>query len=260
MTRRSLAAVLTLICAPWLAAADNSPTERAAGGISGGTVVPQIAVGGAWETEFQVTNLENTPQSYTLSFHNSDGSPLPIQLLNLAGMSMGTHSVYTVAIQPGATQFWRAPGESTVVAGYAALATMEAEAVAVQAVLTQRVDERPPFQASVPGLQIAQDLVRVPFRNDGAFTTTAAYVSQAQQTATLRALDENGVELCRLGLGLASSQHGAFILRDLLPCVNGRNGTFEVATDSAGLTMIAFLFHDAGPFTTQVPYDVLTGE
>ena len=65
-------------------------------------------------------------------------------------------------------------------------------------------------------------------------------MSQANQSAVLRALDENGSELCRTTLGLINNQHGAFILRNLLPCVNGRSGTFEVDTDSAGLTMVAF--------------------
>ena len=162
MRLRFVATVLMIVCAPWLSAADTVPAERASGSISGGAVLPQIAVGGAWETEFQVTNLENTPQAYTLSFFNSDGSPLPIHLFSLAGMSMGTHSVYAVAIQPAATQFLLAPGGPNTVAGYAVLGASQSQAVGVQAVLTQRVDDRPPFQASVPGLQVSQDLVRVP--------------------------------------------------------------------------------------------------
>jgi hypothetical protein len=126
----------------------------------------------------------------------------------------------------------------------------------VNAIYTQTVPGRPPFQSSIPLLS-PRTHVRLPFSNLRPLTTTLAWVNPGAEEGdvTLIARDENGVELCRSSTQLAAGGHEAFLVRDRLSCAAGRQGLLEIQAAGEGVASVGYYFHDSGPFTSNLPSD-----
>lgn len=230
------------------------------GDIESGITVPHIAAGGGWSTEFQVLNLEGAQQPFVLSFFDSAGNPMEIDLFEVDGEFIGRRSQYAGILGISGVRFlqWRRPATETIKVGYASLDRDNFLEVGVNAVLTDDSPDqrRPVYQASVPGLRQFQDHIRFPFVNSGGFRTTLAWKSDAEQGVTMIAWDSEGRELCRWSGQVQDEQHEAFVLQDRLACIANRDGLIEIFSDFVGITAIAFLFHPEGAFTTQLPWSI----
>lgn len=239
---------LVLLLAVPLFAADEA---KEAVSIPLGIVLPQIAAGGAWSTDIQVMHAgtQNIPIGFNLRFYGDDGNPLALPVEGL-----GMASIVAGAVQARGQRIIRLSGGDATLAGYA-LIEAAPQTVAISAVLTQKVDGRPDFQASITGQTGLSKDLQFPFRNDGPYTTTLAVVGVFDQDVTAIARDDEGIELCRDEYFASGPGHGANLLTALLPCADGRTGTVQILSDT-GFALIAFLFNDSGAFTTQIPYEI----
>lgn len=235
-------------------AVQSQPREAAK--IFLGEVLPQIAVGGAWSTQIQVMNarFEDVAEPYTIRFLDEDGQDM---LLPVVGQGM-VSSVSGV-VQPRGAAFIELAGGPTTLIGIALAESPTAGGVVMNAVLTQKIEGRPDFEASVPSTDRLGTNFQFPFRNDGPYTTTLAFFSNMDQTVTAIARDSEGIELCRVDRQLALRQHVAFLASDpdWLPCTADERGVIEIVPGEGGSgSMISFLFNDQGAFTTQLPFEI----
>lgn len=239
-----------------LQAADNSSPSKDAANIFIGSVLAQVAVGAAWSTEIQVmhSRFNDIPETFTVRFHNEAGQDLALPVVGI-----GTVTSVSGVLQPRGVTFFQLEGGATTKVGFASIETILPGGATMNAILTQRIEGRPDFQASVPSMDVAGTNFQFPFRNDGAFTTTMALVSRADQLVTSIARDVNGVELCRTTWEMNAGEHISLLISDLLPCTADARGVLEVVPDEGG-TMIAFLFNDFGAFTTQLPFEIVADE
>ncbi len=237
-----------------LIGADHRATPRESAAIFIGNVIPQVAVGGAWSTELQVmhSRFDDVPPAYTVRFLDEAGNDLA---LPVAGKGIVTSVSGT--LQPRGAAFFELSGGPNTLVGVAVAESAASGEVVMNAVLTQRVSGRPDFQATLPSTDRFGTNFQFPFRNDGPFTTTVAFLSTANQAVTAIARDVDGNELCRTAWQMAAGQHQAFLVSDFdrLPCTAEARGVLEFVPSQSG-AMIGFLFNDSGAFTTQLPFEI----
>lgn len=251
----SLALILAgFLPATRLMGADHAPASKDSASIFIGNLIPQVAVGGAWSTELQVMNSSfgDVPVSFTVRFLDETGNDLALPVV-------GTGMVSSVSgtLQPRGAAFFELSGGPDTLIAVAVAEPAISGGVVMNAVLTQRVEGRPDFQAAIPSTDRFGTNFQFPFRNDGPFTTTVAFLSTADQMVTAIARDVNGSEQCRAVWQMAEGQHESFLISDFerLPCTIDSRGVLEFVPDKSGV-MIGFLFNDSGAFTTQLPFEI----
>ncbi len=217
------------------------------------SVVPRIVTGDAFETLLQMTNLSESPTSYRVNFYDADGAPLSLPLANDAGESIGEATSISGTVPAGGARRARTLASGPTLAGYAVV-ELGAGDVAVNATVTQIVPERDPFQASAPLLE-PLERARLPFNNTRPFTTVMALTNPSggasQVTLIARTLD--GQERCRDIRELAGGAHDAFVIQGRLACTVDTIGVLDIEADNGGVAPLSFIFHDFGPFTTNLP-------
>ena len=249
--------LLYLCTAAALWAEDPSSESKNLPAVFIGNVLPQIAAGSGWSTEIQVmhSRFVDLPEAFTISFFDNDGNSLSMPVAGLGNVT----GVSGVLQARGAAFFvLEADSGAPLRDGYAMIESTTAGGATMNAVLTQRVDGRPDFQASIPSLDREGRNFQFPFRNDGVSTTTIGFVSSVNQTITAVARDVDGSELCFQEWQMQAGEHVAFLVSDRLPCSADRRGVMEIVADKG--VAIAFLFNDSGAFTTQLPFEILLDE
>jgi hypothetical protein len=219
------------------------------GSIARGALLPQIAAGTGFTTDFQLFDLADVSErAFALEFADSEGEAMELDLQD-AGSRSGLEGV----VPAGGAVFQGTLSAGDVRSGYASQA-VGSGLLAVNALYTQEVPGRPPFQASIPLLSPAAH-ARLPFSNVPPLTTSLAWVNAGAEPkdVQLTARDESGAELCSATARLAGGAHEAFVVRDRLTCTAGRQGLLEIQADGEGVPSIGFYFHDAGPFTSLLP-------
>lgn len=230
--------------------------ERDIATVNIGDILPQITVGGAWSTEIQLMNarFDDQAEQFTIRFLDGNGNAMALPVVG-----QGMRTTISGVVQPRGALFFELAGGPTTMVGIALAESGTSGGVVMNAVLTQKVAGRPDFQASVPSTDRFGSNFQFPFRNDGPYTTTAAFVSNSNQTLTAIARDGAGMELCRVGRQMTVGQHVSFLVSDpaWLPCSADRQGIIEIVPANGGSgAMIAFLFNDQGAFTTQLPFEI----
>jgi hypothetical protein len=133
--------------------------------------------------------------------------------------------------------------------------------VVVQATFNQAVEARPLFQTSIPEEPFFEGPFLVPSINSGGRTSSLAVVSHLAQDVTYTARDGNRIELCTATQPFILREHHAFVVRDVLPCLDGKDGTVEISGDPGTfLYATGITAHDGGAFVTQPTMWVLTSE
>ncbi len=236
--------------------AEKGSQERDLAHVYIGDILPQIVVGGAWSTEIQLMNARFTDEaeSFTIRFLDENGNDIALPVVG-EGMKTSISGV----VQPRGAVFFELAGGPTTLVGIALAESVTSGGVAMNAVLTQKVDGRPDFQASVPSTDRFGSNFQFPYRNDGPYTTTVAFVSNSNQTLTAIARNADGMELCRVGRQMTVGQHVSFLVSDpaWLPCSADTQGVIEIVPAEGGSgAAIAFLFNDQGAFTTQLPFEI----
>lgn len=253
-----IALLLCLCAAVGLPAESLSSEPKNQAAIFIGNVLPQIAAGDGWSTEIQVmhSRFEDVNEAFTINFFDNSGNPLSVPVTGL-GNVLGVSGL----LQPRGAAFFvlEADPGAALREGFAVIESTTAGGATMNAVLTQKVEGRPDFQASIPSLDQNGTNFQFPFRNDGASTTTVAFVSSANQTITAVVREVDGEERCFQTWQMAAGEHQAFLLSDRLPCSADSRGVVEIVPEDSGAA-IAFLFNDFGAFTTQLPFEILPDE
>jgi hypothetical protein len=255
-----IALLLSLCAAAGLPAENHSSEPKNQAAIFIGNVLPQIAAGSGWSTEIQVmhSRFEDVAEAFTINFYDNSGNALSIPVTGLGNAPVPGVSGL---LQPRGAAFFvlEADPGAPLLEGFALIESTTPGGATMNAVLTQKVDGRPDFQASIPSLDQNGTNFQFPFRNDGASTTTVAFVSSANQSITAVARRLDGLELCFQTWQMGAGQHEAFLVSDRLPCSAGKGGVVEIVPEHSG-AMIAFLFNDFGAFTTQLPFEIVGDE
>ena len=237
------------------------PAKRELGSIESGGVVPHIAVGGdTWSTDFDIICLENSAQPFTLSFYDSQGDAMALELYDENGQFIGSKVSHTGVVPQQGAIFLRTRNTGAVLKqGYAVLENTDSRNVGVTAIITNSFAGQANLRASVPALNTFNHRLRLPFTNTNGFNTCIAFRSDAPaatQNIQVTAMDASGGQLGTPHLmTLQAGWHTAFCLWEILPDTVGRVGVVDVTTNT-GITGIAFTFDPNGRFWTQIPYDV----
>jgi hypothetical protein len=235
--------------------------KRGLGMIRSGPAVPHIAVGAdTWSTDFDIVCLSNTAQAFTLSFYDSQGDAMSLDLYDENGQFIGTKVSHTGVVPQQGVIFLRTRNTGAVLKqGYAVLENTDPRDVGVTAIITNSFAGQANFRASVPALSTFNHRLRLPFTNTNGFNTCIAFRSDAPaatQSIQVTAMDASGGQLgTPHHMTLQAGWHTAFCLWEILPLTVGKVGVVDVTTNT-GITGIAFTFDPNGRFWTQIPYDV----
>ncbi len=108
-------------------------------------ILPQVADGGGFVTEFLITNPTGAPVTCRLTFWQDSGALLP---LSLNGAS--PNSSYVVLVPGHSTQFLSTPGAGPSVTGWGLAENVEK--LGVIAAFRQHVSNHPESEATVKGI------------------------------------------------------------------------------------------------------------
>ena len=231
---------------------DVAGTFREGGGLFS-TLVPRVAAGSSFVTSFQVINLTDEDVDYRVALYDSSGQVLSLPFSNGQGGNAGSRTALTGTLAASGGAVAETFPMGAVQAGYAVVETGAGE-ISLTTAITQLVEGRDPFQAAV-ALAAEPAVSRFPYINTRPFTTVMAVTNNRteQQTVQLAANDPAGVTRCTANLPMQAGAHLAFAIQDQLACTAGATGVVEVRSDGEGVGPISFVFHDFGPFTTNLP-------
>ena len=228
--------------------------QGAVGTIQGiSTLVPRVAAGASFITQFQIINLIDDPVPYRIGIYDEAGGAMALPFSDGQGGSAGTSSELTGTLPASGGVFAETFPTGSILAGYAVVEDGIGD-LAVTTSITQLVPDRDPFQAAVP-LAAEPPFSRFPYVNTRPFTTVMALTNRQteDQSVELVANDPEGVTECSANLSLGSGVHAAFAIQDRLACTANSSGVVEVRAEDDGVGPVSFVFHDFGPFTANLP-------
>ena len=112
--------------------------KRGLGMIRSGPAVPHIAVGGdTWSTDFDIICMANSAQPFTLSFYDSQGDAMALELYDENGQFIGSKVSHTGVVPQQGAIFLRTRNTGAVLKqGYAVLENTDSRNVGVTAIIT----------------------------------------------------------------------------------------------------------------------------
>ena len=111
-----------------------------------------------------------------------------------------------------------------------------------------------PFQASTPVIKPVM-AARLPYDNRRPFTTVMAISNPEGGTSSVRLIARSldGQERCNDVRDFGGMAHDAFLIQHRLACTAATAGILEVQAEDGAVAPLSFIFHDFGPFTTNLP-------
>jgi hypothetical protein len=218
-------------------------------------VLPQIADGGGFVTEFIVTNPTGAPVTCRLSFWQDNGSPLPLSL-NGANPS----SSYVVLVPGHSTQFLATPGVGSSVTGWGLADNVESLGVIAAFRLT--ASNVPESEATVKGIPGTSGFAMA-FDETPGFDTGFALANVSPFDTVIENLyfyDTNGAFIFSDSTRtLGPHQHESFLFSTRYGAqLAGKRGTVRVyygtpgtpTNGGIGLTGLGLRVNPAGTFTS----------
>lgn len=232
--------VCLLLPAFGLAASDReirtSPFDRA---------IPQVALGGGWQTAINILNMDAGDVSFRLVFRTAGGQPWAVTL-----EGRGTMSSFPLTVRRGQTLTLTTADRATLEQGWARLEVDCCFALGGFAVFRQRVPNRPDFEAVVPFARPAASSFLI-YDNTAGFTTGLSIANglAAATPVLVRVRDADGNQIAQRELNLAADGRIVDALPALLPETAGRKGSLEFSTSGA-FSLLGLRFADGGSFTS----------
>ena len=219
--------------------------------VSGDEILPQIAIGGGWQTEITLYNTGPGQTVLKANFYQDNGQPW---IINLAGIGQNNEFFLTLA----ANQLLelRPVGGSQLQQGWVQLDQQDnfASDVFYFGVFRQSVPGRPDFEATVPPASFITRHSFVVFNNTNGFRAGIALLNANRfNTApvTVRIRDENGNDILIDSFDLPPLNKTVFDLGVRYPSTEGRRGSIEFTTPPGGtVTALGLRFNPTGPFTS----------
>jgi hypothetical protein len=200
----------------------------------GFSLIPHVVDGGGIQTELTLTNLDDTPSSYTVRFWDDSGNPLSIAI-------SPRNSDYFVTLAPHATTSFRTAGAaSTQVQGWASIITTGN--VSASALLRFSA----PWTVSevvIPADPVRNNRFLLTFDQTNSAVTGLAIVNPDGPIAvTMTFRDEDGGVIVTDTFDMGSRAHRAIVTTSSYPATTGRRGTIEISTSSPYLSVLALRF------------------
>lgn len=242
MTWKLLLCLSTCSCAFVFGAEDGrsirtSPFDR---------LIPQIALGGGWQTTINILNMDAGDVSFRLVFRTSEGQPWSVPL-----EGRGSANSFEFSIRRGQSLAIVTGERSSLDQGWARIEVDCCFALAGFAVFRQRVAGRPDFEAVVPFSRPSGTSFLL-FDNTAGFTTGLSLANGYPATAsslTIRARDAEGNPIATSTVVLAADGRNVSALPALLPETAGRRGSIEISSAGA-FGVLGLRFADGGSFTS----------
>jgi hypothetical protein len=201
-------------------------------------LIPQVAVGGGWQTTMSVLNMDVGEVAFRLVFRTSDGRPWAVPL-----EGRGTASSFALTLTTGA--------RDSLDQGWARIEVDCCYALAGFAVFRQRVTGRPDFEAVVPFSRPSNASFLL-YDNTAGFTTGLSLANgyaSAAAPLTMWVRDENGNVLATKSLNLPADGRLVTTLPALAPESGSRKGFIEISSPGA-FGVLGLRFADGGSFTS----------
>jgi hypothetical protein len=199
-------------------------------------VLPHIAVGGNFTTEFLIINTGTTAGTATISFFDDAGSPMNVNLPDLNSRATG---IQTFAIAPGGSVVAVANDPNGSVRGGSAVVTATSANIVVQAIFRSKGGDGNFYEAAVPATsgsaRFAMPFDATTFRETGVPIYTGIAITNVSSTrvatVTCTTKDSSGATI-----------QGAVYIQPLqprghwsgyfFPALTGKRGTLDCSADT----------------------------
>jgi hypothetical protein len=213
-------------------------------------VLPHIAVGGSFTTEFLVINAGPNPGTMTLSFFDDAGKPMA---LNFPALNISATGLTTKApLSPGGSIFIEASNPTGPTRGGSATITATA-GMSVTAIFRSKAADGRYYEASVAPTNgntrfvMAFDATTFSPTGDQIYTGIAVVNADSRNSSTIActATDSSGAVISN-ALSIPTLPPGGHWANYLFPALTGRRGTLDCsASTRVGALGLRFLGSNA---------------
>jgi len=202
----------------------------------GFSLIPHIVDGGGIQTELTLTNLDDTPSTYTVWFWDDNGNRLSI------ATSPG-NSDYFVTLAPHARLSFRTAGTAgTQTQGWASITTTGN--VGASAIFRVSVGPWTGSEVVIPADPTRNNRFSLAFdQTDSAVIALALVNPQDDPIAVAMTFrGEDGGVIVTDTFNMGSRTHRAIVTTSSYPATAGKRGTIEISTSSSYLGVLALRF------------------
>jgi hypothetical protein len=212
---------------------------------NGRQIISQLADGDTWKTTIAIVNADLDQAPISLRFFGGNGRDLPLDLVTLGQ----TPAVFGSFPGLGSTQLATTGTSRSLSQGWSELRT--SKNLSGFAVFRQKNEGRPEFEATSPLVMNPTNRFLLPFDNTEGYVTSIALVNAAEERAaiTVRARDENGLEIASQTVALDGRGHTAFELPTLVPNTRNLRGVLEFSSPG-GISGLGLRFKPGFAFTS----------
>jgi hypothetical protein len=219
----------------------------AGGGPTPNMAMPQLVYGEGWYTAVYLTNTGSSGATATLDFVDPTGAPLQV---TLSGGTVTTSQA--VSLPAGGSALVEMPDQGAATQG--SILMNLPTGVNGYGVFRREPAGTPPQEATVPLASLTATKVTVIF-DDTSFITAIAVLNptDSEATLTITTRDSTGQPI---GSGvqqpLAARNRTAFLLRDVVSGVVGKQGAVDFSVSSGAVSVLA-LRANGNAFTSIIP-------
>jgi BACON domain-containing protein len=216
--------------------------------------IPQIVDGGNLKTAIVLVNTDSQPGTFTVAFHQADGTPLSLPLAGIGMVSQYSDTIpaggsRTVETQGEAVDLLRGWGE-VVVAGASISGT---------AILRQHISDSMDLEGAVPVQTGTARHFLLPFDNTLGFVTAMTILNpDIARTADVSVVfrDENGQQISTASLSTGPGNRQAFDLPSQYPELVEKRGVAEFTSSTVELSAFGIRFNPRNAFTSIEPINL----
>jgi len=207
----------------------------------GFSLIPHIVDGGGVQTVLTVTNLDDTPSTYTVWFWDDNGNPLSI------ATNPGNRD-YFVTLAPHASRTIRTPGTaSTQTQGWASITATGN--VGASAILRFSAAPWAGSEVVIPADPTRNNRFLLALDQTDSAVIGLALVNPGNPiSVTMTFRGEDGGVIVTDTFSMGSRTHRAIVTSSSYPATAGMHGTIEISTSSSYLSVLALRFAPSAIF------------
>jgi hypothetical protein len=202
----------------------------------GFSLIAHIVDGGGIQTELTLTNLDDTPSTYTVWFWDDNGNRLSIA-------TSPANSDYFVTLAPRASRRIRTAGTaSTQTVGWASITTTGN--VGASAILRVSAGPWTGSDVVIPADPARNNRFSLAFDQADSSVIGLAIVNPLNGpiAVTMTFRGEDGGVIVSDTFNMGSRAHRTIVTTSSYPAAAGRRGTIEISTSSSYLSVLALRF------------------
>ena len=213
------------------------PLVHAEAVYSGFSLIPHIADGGGIQMEFTLTNLDDTPSTFSFGYYDDNGNPLLITtnvaLSRCAGGALAPHASCTI----------RTTGNSIPqVQGWAGMYTNGN--VGASAILRVSAAPWAGSEVMIPGTAARHNRFSLAFDHTDSAVIGLAIVNPLGNSinVTFTFRGEDGALIVADTFNFGARAHRSIVPSSAYPATVGKRGTMDISTTSTNLSVLALRF------------------